>query len=78
VVVTKKIRWIERSQAAPQTPAWSSWLREARRRARTAGSREERVRGRTVTVWEVPEWDAQAALGEMIRKYAHADGSDSE
>jgi hypothetical protein len=78
VVVTKKIRWIERSQAAPQTPAWSAWLREARRRARTAGSREERVRGRSVTVWEVPEWDAQAALGEMIRKHAHADGSDSE
>lgn len=78
VVVTKKIRWIERSQAAPQTPAWAAWLREARRRARTARSREEVVGGKAVTVWEVPEWDAQAALGEMIRKHAHADGSDSE
>jgi hypothetical protein len=78
VVVTKRIRWIERSQAAPQTPAWSAWLREARRRARATGSRQEAVEGRTVTVWEVPEWDAQAALGEMIRKHAHADNSDSD
>jgi hypothetical protein len=80
IVVTKKIHWIERSHAAPETPVWAAWLREARQRARTAGFRDESVDGRTVRVWEVPEWDAQAALGEMImiHKRAHVDGSDSE
>lgn len=78
VVITKKIKWIERSQAAPQTPAWAAWLREAKRRAKTKGFREEKVGDRVVKVWEMPDWNAQAALGQLLQKHAHADGSDSD
>jgi hypothetical protein len=78
IVITKKIKWIERSQAAPQTPAWTEWLREAKKRAKTKGFRDEKLGDKVVRVWEMPDWNAQAALGQVIQKHAQMDDSDSD
>jgi hypothetical protein len=76
IVATKSVKWIKRSGAAPQTPAWDEWLREAKKWANKEGFRDETIGGKAVRVWEVPSWDPQATLGEMIKK--HMDDSDSD
>jgi hypothetical protein len=77
IVVTKNIKWVQASQAAPQTPAWAEWLRKAKKWARTKGFRDEKIGDRVVRVWEVPDWDAQAALSEVIQEYTYRVDSES-
>jgi hypothetical protein len=76
IVATKSTKWIKKSAAAPETPAWNEWLKEARRQARTTGSRDEVFNGKAVRIWEIPAWDPQKALGEFVQK--HMDDPDSE
>lgn len=76
IVVTKNVKWIKRSKAAPRTRAWDEWLRQAKRVALTKGSRNVRVGDKMVKVWEVPSWNPQEALNELIK--THMDDSDTE
>jgi len=70
IVATKETDWVIRSAAAPSHPAWTEWLKLARTKAREAGNREEKVSGKTVKVWELPEWNAQKALDECFHRAA--------
>ena len=71
IVATKSIDWIERSSAAPKTKAWEEWLFEAKERASAASSRIENIDGKDIKIWEVPNWDAQKAMGDFMN--AHRD-----
>ncbi|KAJ9658545.1 hypothetical protein H2201_007752 [Coniosporium apollinis] len=73
MVVTKEINWAKRGEAAPDTPAWDQWLRDAAAKAKTAGSEYD---GQTDTlVWRVPQWDPQEALGKLIDETMSGDNS---
>lgn len=64
IVVTKEIDWAVRSDAVPSHPAWEAWLAKAKRKANTETFREEKAQdGKSVVVWTLPDWDAQAELG---------------
>jgi len=76
IVVTKNIKWIKRSKAAPRTRAWDEWLRQAKRAARTKGYRKEKIGNKMVKVWEVPSWNPQGALNELIKM--HMGDSDTD
>lgn len=76
IVATKNIKWIKRSKAAPRTRAWDEWLRLAKRVATTTKFRDEIIGGKVVRVWEVPSWNPQEVLNELIK--AHMDDSDTD
>jgi hypothetical protein len=76
IIITKSTKWIKKSDAAPKTPAWDEWLREARKQAQTAGCRDAIINEKVVKVWEIPSWDPQKALSEFVQK--HIDDPDSE
>jgi hypothetical protein len=71
IVATKSVEWIERSSAAPKTKAWEEWLFEAKERASQAGFREEEIDGKVIKIWEVPNWNPQKAIGDLMN--AHKD-----
>lgn len=71
IIVTKRTGWIGWSQATPNSKAWEAWLRDALEKAKQAGS--QMVDG--VKVWEVPDWDPQAALSAYL---ADADYAEEE
>ena len=76
IVATKSVKWIKRSQAIPETPAWNEWLREAKKWANKESYRDEKIGNAFVRVWKMPAWDPQAALGELIKK--HMDDPESD
>jgi len=76
IVVTKSVKWVKRSKAAPRTLAWDEWLRQAKRLAHTKSFRDEKIGNKVVKVWEVPSWDSQGALNELIKQ--HIDDSDTD
>jgi len=55
-VATKDVEWVRRGEAAPQTRAWDEWLADAQAKANTV-------------VWNVPDWDSQQVLTDLIDKY---------
>ncbi|EDU48837.1 hypothetical protein PtrSN002B_002027 [Pyrenophora tritici-repentis] len=72
IVVTKNIEWITRSVACPDTPAWRQWLREAKACSSDVMFSECEARP-GVRTWEVPDWDPQAALTELLDEEAKKD-----
>ena len=72
IIATKSIGWVKRSTAAPQTETWDIWLREAMTQAEGASSRMEEIDGRMVKVWEVPDWDPQKALAQVMADHQDA------
>lgn len=72
IVVSKNIEWVRRSDACPGTPVWEEWLRAAQACSRDV--RESETNNRPgVTTWEVPEWNPQAFLGELLAEQASRD-----
>jgi hypothetical protein len=69
IVVTKETEWITRSSTAPKHPAWDEWLKRAKAKANEESQRTEKVDGENVTIWTLPEWNAQGALGQCFREY---------
>ncbi|KAE9984947.1 hypothetical protein BLS_000526 [Venturia inaequalis] len=65
IIVTKRTEWIGLSQATPKSKAWEDWLQDALKKAKDATWKK--VDG--VTVWDVPDWDPQAALTQCLVKY---------
>ncbi|KAF2198464.1 hypothetical protein GQ43DRAFT_443329 [Delitschia confertaspora ATCC 74209] len=69
IVITKSIDWVERSNAAPVTSAWKQWLQDAKEIAKTVQESEEpRVLG--VKTWQVPDWDPQQHLQDLLEEQA--------
>lgn len=66
IIVTKRTDWIGWSQATPKSKAWEDWLGAALEKAKEAKS--ETVHD--VKIWDVPDWDPQAALTQCLDKYA--------
>lgn len=65
IVVTKDTTWIRRSDACPDTWAWTQWLRAAKACSKDVQlSESEKSPG--VRTWEVPEWDTQKALTKLL------------
>ncbi|KAL6709210.1 hypothetical protein ACN47E_002026 [Coniothyrium glycines] len=72
IVVSKNTTWVRRSDACPDTPAWADWLQAARACSRDVREADkEKETG--VKTWEVPAWDAQAYLGEVLNGQAEID-----
>lgn len=69
IVVSKNIGWVRRSSACPDTRAWEDWLNAAR-----ACSKDVRLSDKEnkpgVKTWEVPAWDPQAYLAELLDEQA--------
>lgn len=72
IVVTKSIDWVSRSQAAPTTPAWKQWLRDARDVAKSVGISDKPLKD-NIPTWVVPEWDPQGHLGKLLEEQAIKD-----
>lgn len=72
IVVSKDTRWVRRNDACPDTPAWTDWLNMARACSRDVRETEkEKETG--VKTWEVPEWDAQTYLMDVLASQAQSD-----
>lgn len=76
IVVIKNTDWVGRSDACPDTPAWSDWLSAARACSKDAREAEEKVKG--VKTWAVPAWNAQSYLAEVLDKQAKMDVKNME
>ncbi|KAF2190181.1 hypothetical protein K469DRAFT_624728 [Zopfia rhizophila CBS 207.26] len=72
IVVTKNIEWVIKSGASPDTPAWRRWLNAAREVA-SGVKRSEKDRVEGVLTWEVPKWDPQAYLRDLMVEQAAED-----
>ncbi|KAF1943732.1 hypothetical protein EJ02DRAFT_399708 [Clathrospora elynae] len=69
IVVSKSTSWVRRSDACPDTRAWGYWLSDAEARSGDVGlSNKENMPG--VKTWQVPDWDPQAALAELLNDQA--------
>ncbi|KAF1847155.1 uncharacterized protein K460DRAFT_383644 [Cucurbitaria berberidis CBS 394.84] len=72
IVVSKTTGWVRRSDACPDTRAWEDWLNAAR-----ACSKDVRLSDKEnstgVKTWEVPDWDPQAYLAELLDEQAKID-----
>lgn len=60
IATTKKIGWVEYSNATPDSPAWRHWVQEAKMAAQATTYDEE------TGVWTVSDWDPQAALTKLL------------
>jgi hypothetical protein len=60
IIATKKIGWVEHSNATPNSPAWKHWIQDAWTQAQLATYDEK------TGVWNVPDWNPQAALTELL------------
>jgi len=63
ILATKRISWVKWSNATPNSTAWDMWLRDAELQAKTADFKMEG----DVKIWEVPDWDPQAALSKLLK-----------
>lgn len=72
IVVAKNTSWVKKSGACPDTQAWQDWLNAAR-----ACSKEFRLADKErkdgVRTWDVPDWNPQTALAELLGEQAKAE-----
>jgi hypothetical protein len=72
IVVAKNTTWVGKSDACPDTPAWQEWLRSAHACSRDCKTADkEKLDG--VKTWEVPDWDPQSALADLLDLQAKTD-----
>jgi hypothetical protein len=65
IVVAKNTDWVRKSDACPDTQAWQEWLNAARACSKDVRlADKEKLEG--VKTWEVPDWDPQAYLAELL------------
>jgi hypothetical protein len=72
IVVTKTTSWVGKSDACPQTQAWQDWLNAARACSKDVRHADKEKR-EGVKTWEVPDWDPQKCLMELLDEQARAD-----
>lgn len=72
IVVAKNTDWVIRSNACPDTEAWRDWLNAARAVAKDVRLADKEMQP-GITTWEIPNWDAQAYLVEMLEVQAKKD-----
>lgn len=70
IVVSKSINWVRRSDACPDTSAWKEWLLAAQACSRDVRLDKER---KGVKTWEIPDWNAQKFLGELLHEQSERD-----
>jgi hypothetical protein len=72
IVVAKNTSWVKKSDACPDTRAWQDWLNAARACSKDVKLADmEKLHG--VRTWEVPDWDPQAYLAELLDSQAKHD-----
>jgi hypothetical protein len=65
IVVAKNTSWVKNSDACPDTQTWQDWLNAARACSGDAKlADKEKLEG--VRTWEVPNWDPQSYLVELL------------
>ncbi|TID18749.1 Ribosome assembly protein [Venturia nashicola] len=77
IVATQDVEWIKRSKTAPATEAWDDWLYEAVAQAESMPEEPrltEQAEGPAIALYQMPQWDAQAALTRCMK--SHADDSE--
>ncbi|KAH7083651.1 hypothetical protein FB567DRAFT_446871 [Paraphoma chrysanthemicola] len=72
IVVAKNTTWVGKSDACPDTPAWQDWLNMARA-CSTDVKLADKEKCDGVKTWEVPDWDPQSALAELLEGQAKTD-----
>jgi hypothetical protein len=72
IVATKDIEWAKRSKTAPATEAWEQWLYQAVEEAEQMPDPklQERPDGAGVALYQMPDWDPQAALSKCLKEHA--------
>jgi hypothetical protein len=73
ICVTKDTEWVVRSSACPDTDAWKDWLREAKACSQDVRLVENKEISRGKNMWEVPDWDPQAALTRLLAEQANGE-----
>jgi hypothetical protein len=72
IVVAKNTTWVNKSDACPDTNAWREWLNAARACSKDVRLAEkEKLDG--VKTWDVPDWDPQLYLTELLNEQAQQD-----
>lgn len=66
IVVSKDTAWVRQSNACPSTRTWDDWLDMARACSREVRDYETLHNGQKITTWEIPEWDPQEYLNELL------------
>lgn len=74
IVVSKNTNWVRLSNACPDTLAWNKWLAQAQEQASKVQLVESKAEEK-VTTWEIPDWDAQAALNVLLDAQATSDAA---
>ncbi|KAH8722420.1 hypothetical protein GQ44DRAFT_686894 [Phaeosphaeriaceae sp. PMI808] len=75
IVVTKNTSWVNKSDACPDTGAWREWLNAARACSKDVKHADkEKMEG--VKTWEVPDWNPQTFLAELLQDQAKTDRKD--
>lgn len=75
IVVAKTTSWVGKSDACPDTQAWQDWLNAARACAKDVRlADKENKEG--VKTWEVPDWNPQSYLAELLDGQAQKDDKD--
>ena len=65
IALSKRAAWATRSQAVPRdVDSWEAWLHEALEASRGLERAENPENGKTV--WVIPDWDAQKAMGQIM------------
>jgi hypothetical protein len=72
IVVAKNTSWVMKSSACPDTQAWQDWLNAARACSKDVKLADKENR-EGVKTWDVPAWDPQACLAELLDDQAKAD-----
>lgn len=65
IAVTGTRSWLITTGWAPQTEAWSEWLREAEDAAQAEPMQEEQKEGREI--WKIRNWDSRHMLSTILR-----------
>ena len=72
IVVAKTTNWVNKSGACPDTQAWQDWLNAARACSKDVRlADKEKLEG--VKTWEVPDWNPQSYLAELLDTQAKTD-----
>jgi hypothetical protein len=72
IVVAKNTDWVRKSDACPDTRAWQDWLNAARACSKDVKLADKEARD-GVKTWDVPDWDPQAYLAELLDEQAKED-----
>jgi hypothetical protein len=75
IVLAKDTDWVSNNGICPNIPAWKQWLGDAKEEARKVSLADEHhvVNGKEIVTWQVPNWNPQTALEELLKEQAEKD-----